>query len=116
MSGWVDRLNRAILRGVSKRPAVQVTASELQAGGHTYRFSELRRAVAFRQASWVGDELAVALEFDEGVVVVLTEQDAGWSQLLVILDADPRTQLLSAEWSLRLVGGDAETRLELLRP
>lgn len=115
MTGWVERLNRAVLRRISSRSPVLVTDLHVRVGARTYRFFELQRVVAFRQPSWVGDALAVALEFEDGAAVVVTEQDRGWPQLLTALDADSRTEMVSAEWSMRLVGGDAETRLEVLR-
>lgn len=81
------------------------------AGEATY---DLERAVAYRHPDFVGDDLTVALDFGEGRVVVVSENDAAWHPVLSALDADPRGRQRSAEWTVALVGGAADMRIELI--
>ncbi len=56
MTGWIDRINRAILRRVASRSRVSANAEGVVLGeGGQYSYADLKRVVAFRQANWVGD-------------------------------------------------------------
>lgn len=115
MTRWIDRINEAILRRLSSRSRVSVNAEGVVLdGARQYSYADLERVVAFRQANWVGDVLALALDFGGGRVIVVTESDSAWPVLLRALDAQSRITMCSSEWTLRLVAGDEQTELELL--
>jgi hypothetical protein len=115
MSSWVDRINRAILRRVSPTYSVVTYREGIELGdGSRYRYADLERVVAFRQASLVGDALSVALDFGDGHVIVVSQADDVWSHVLSALDADPRSRMSSSQWSLALIASEGESQVEIL--
>jgi hypothetical protein len=44
----------------------------------------------------------------------VSENDAAWRTFLSGLDGHPRNQLLSTEWTLTLIAGAEDVRIELL--
>lgn len=111
---WIDRINQAILRRIQPAETVLADETGIEQAGRRYSYSELHRAVAYRQPGVVGDALSVALDFGDGRIVVVSESDAAWRHILIALDRDTRVRHRSAEWSLCLVGGAPDARFELL--
>jgi hypothetical protein len=115
MSSWIDRINRAVLRRLSPTFSVVADRDGVELGdGRRYRYADLERVVAFRQASLVGDALSVALDFGNGNVIVVSQADDVWSQVLSALDADPRSRMSSSQWALTLIASEGESQLEVL--
>lgn len=114
MSSWIDRINRAVLRRLSPTFSVVADRDGINLGdGSRYRYADLERVVAFRQASVVGDALSVALDFGDGHVIVVSQADDVWSQVVSALDADSRSRMLSSEWSLTLIASEGESQVEI---
>lgn len=114
MSSWMDRINRAVLRRLSPTFSVVAHRDGIELGdGSRYRYADLERVVAFRQASLVGDALSVALDFGGGQVTVVSQADDVWPQVLSALDADPRSRLSSSQWSLMLIASEGESQVEI---
>ena len=113
--GWIERINRAILRRVSPTPSLVAHPEGIELGdGSRYRYADLQRVVAFRHPGLVGDALSVALDFGDEHVVVVSQTDDAWSQVVSALDADPRSRMPSPQWSLALIAGEGESQLEIL--
>jgi hypothetical protein len=113
---WIDRINAAIVRRIHGKVTLRADANGVEQDGQRLAWSGLERAVAYRHPSLVGDDLAVALDFGQSRIVVVSEDDEAWGTVVAALDRHPRRQRLSQEWRLALVAGAAEDRLELLTP
>lgn len=111
---WIDRINAAIVRRIAGKHSLLADAHGIEQSGQRYAYADLERAVAYRHPNYVGDELAVALDFGESRIVVVTENEEAWTTLLAALDEHPRSRLRSTEWRLALVAADAGEWLELL--
>lgn len=111
---WIDRINAAILRRVSRAPPVIADEHGVELSGRKYPYAELERAVAFRHPNLIGDDLTVALDFGGGHIIIVSENDAAWRTVLSSLDAHPRSHRPFAEWSLALVAGPEEAHIDLL--
>jgi hypothetical protein len=115
MSSWIERINRVILGRLSPAASVVAHHDGLELGdGTRYRYVDLQRVIAFRQASLVGDALSVALDFGNGRAVVVSQADDVWPQVVSALDADPRTRMSSAQWSLILIASKGESQVEIV--
>ena len=115
MSNWIDGINRAGLRRLSPSFSVVPDHEGIELGdGSRYRYADLERVVAFRQASLVGDALSVALDFGNGHVIVVSQTDEVWLHVLSALDADPRSRMSSSQWSLTLIASEGESQLDIL--
>jgi hypothetical protein len=87
----------------------------VERNGHRLAYADLQRAVEYHQPRYTSDELAVALDFGAGRIVVFTESDKAWNANLAALDAHPRSSKPSIEWRLALVAAGADEQIELLR-
>jgi hypothetical protein len=114
VSNWIDRINRAILRRITRSSPVHADATGVQVGqGPLYPYTDLRRAVAFFQSGFVGGTISLALEFDAKVVVI-SEADEAWAEVLSALDMNQRVLLPSREWRLALLANPG-VQIEVLR-
>lgn len=86
----------------------------VELSGQRLAYADLERAVAYRHPNLVGDDLTVALDFGDGRVVVVSENDEAWTKVLAALDRHPQNQRPSTEWRLTLVAGVQEARIDLL--
>jgi hypothetical protein len=111
---WIDRINAAIVRRIHGKAALRADDQGVELSGQRLMYADLRRAVAYRHPNLIGDDLAIALDFGEGLVVVVSENDAGWRTVVAAINAHPRSRRPSTEWRLALVGGVPEERVELL--
>lgn len=111
---WIDRINAALARRIKGQAALQADDDGLEESGRRLAYSDLRQAVAYRHPSLVGDDLAVALDFGQGRLVTISENDAAWQAILAALDRHPRNQRRSTEWTLALVAGREDVRIEVL--
>jgi hypothetical protein len=115
MSGWIDRIKRAILRRVSPTVTLMAYPGGIELGdGSRYRYADLQRVVAFRHASLVGDALSVALDFGGEHVIIVSQADDIWPQVVSALDSDARSRMPSSQWSLLLIAGKDEAQVEIL--
>jgi hypothetical protein len=111
---WIDRINAAIVRRISGKTTQLVDEQGIEQAGQRLAWSGLERAIAYRHPSLVGDDLAVALDFGESRIVVVSENDEAWKTVLAALDAHPRSRQRSPEWTIALVAGSPEARIELV--
>jgi hypothetical protein len=102
---WFDRINAALVRRITGRMAIVADEQGLEQAGQRVAYADLQHAVAYRHPSYVGDDLAVVLDFGKA-----------WKPLLAALDVHPRIQRSSPEWRVMLVAGAPEVRIELLSP
>ena len=109
---WFERI-KAIFRPPPPSP-VCADETGLHRDGQKYPYAELQGIVAFRHPNHLGDTFALALDFGDQRLVVLSEHDAVWHTVLAALDAHPRVQCHSTRWLLTLVAG-AEN-IDLLAP
>ena len=115
MSRWIDRINRAVLRRISPALTLVADAEGIELGdGSRYRYADLQRVVAFRQAGLVGDALSVALDFGDEQVIVVSQADDAWPNILSALDVDPRSRMPSSQWSLALIAGEGDSQVDVL--
>lgn len=112
---WFDRLSAAIVRRIHGNVTLTADQHGVERNGHRLAYADLQRAVAYHQPRYTYDELAVALDFGEGRIVVFTESDEAWNAILAALDAHPRSFKPSIEWRLALVAAGADEQIELLR-
>jgi hypothetical protein len=111
---WIDRINAAIVRRIHGKATLRADDQGVEVSGQRLAYAGLEHAVAYRHPNLVGDDLAVALDFGEGQVVIVSQNDAAWGTVLSGLDRHPRTQRPSTEWTLALVAGAEDLRIELL--
>lgn len=111
---WIDRINAAIVRRIDRKDPLLADEHGIEQSGQRYAYADLKRAVAYRHPNLIGDELTVALDFGEGHIIIVSENDAAWRAVLSSLDAHPRSQRPSAEWSLALVAGSEDAHIDLL--
>jgi len=113
---WVDRINAGIVRRISRgRARVSAEADGITTDEQGLSYADLERTVAFCQASVVGDDLSLVLDFGQGRLVTVTERDAVWKEVVDALGAHPRSRTRYADWSVGLVA-DVKARFELLWP
>jgi hypothetical protein len=110
---WIDRINAAIVRRIRGEATLRADALGVELSGRRLAYADLQQAVAYRHPNPIGDDLSVALDFGDGRIVTVSENDAAWRTVLSGLDGHPRNQLLSTEWTLVLVGAE-DVRIELL--
>jgi hypothetical protein len=113
---WIDRINAAIVRRIHGKAMPVADEHGVGQDGQRLAYADLHRAVAYRHPNLVGDDLAVALDFGEGRIVVFSQNDDAWKTVLAALDAHPLSQQPSTEWTVALIAGSPETRIELMRP
>jgi hypothetical protein len=70
---WIDRINAAIVRRISGKATLLADEQGIEQAGQRLAWSGLDRAIAYRHPSLVGDDLAVALDFGESRIVVVSE-------------------------------------------
>lgn len=112
---WIDRINAALVQRIHGKATLRADDVGMELSGQRLAYSELCRAVAYRHPNPVGGDLAVALDFGGGRVVVVSENDGVWGTILSGLDRHPRNQRPSSEWTLALVAGAEDVRIELLQ-
>ena len=111
---WIDRINAAVVRRIAGKDSLLADEHGIEQSGQRYAYADLERAVAYRHPNHVGDDLAVALDFGESRIVLVTENEDAWTTVLTALDNHPRSRLRSTEWQLALVAAAEGERLELL--
>jgi hypothetical protein len=111
---WIDRINAAIVRRIHGKATLRADAVGVELSGRRLAYADLQHAVAYRHPNLVGDDLAVALDFGEGRIVVVCENDGAWRTVVAALDAHPRSQRPAVEWTLALVAGAEDVRIELV--
>jgi hypothetical protein len=111
---WIDRINAAIVRRIHGKASLVADDRGLEQAGKRLAYADLKRATAYRHPNLVADDLAVALDFGDGRVIVVSENDEVWMAVLAALDAHARNVRPSTEWRLALVAGTADVRIELL--
>jgi hypothetical protein len=112
---WIDRINAAIVRRIHGKATLIADDVGVELSGQRREYSGLHRAVAYGHPNPVGDALSVALDFGEGQIVVVSENDAAWRTVVEALDAHPRNRMPYVEWSVRLVA-DPTRQFDLLSP
>lgn len=112
---WIDRINAAIVRRISRPATVVADEGGVEQAGRRHAYANLQRAVAFRQPNLIGDALSIALDFGDRNVIVISEHDAAWKTVLSSLDADPRSQRPAAEWCVALIAASEDARFELFQ-
>ena len=111
---WIGRLNDAIVRRINGKATLTADEHAVELSGQRLAYADLQHAVAYRHPSYIGDDLAVALDFGEGQLVIVSQNDAAWGVVLSGLDRHPRRQRPSTEWTLALVAGAEDLRIELV--
>jgi hypothetical protein len=114
LMSWIDRINAAIVWRIARKDGLLADEHGIEQSGQRYAYADLERAVAYRHPNHVGDDLAVALDFGESRIIVVTENDDAWTTVLAVLDKHPRNRRRLTEWRLALVVAAARERLELI--
>jgi hypothetical protein len=111
---WIDRINAAIVRRIQGNATLRADALGVELSGRRLAYADLQHAIAYRHPNPIGDDLSLALDFGDGRIVTVSENDAAWRTVLSGLDGHPRNQRLSTDWTLLLVAGAEDVRIELL--
>ncbi len=112
----VDRINRLVLRrmGRSEVP-LAVAGDALRVGRDSHALTDVTDAVAHEVDVHAGTLVALTLSFHGGRTLTVTQEDAGWDDLLVALDRLGLTALPSREWTIAVLAGAASNRPIVLR-
>lgn len=114
---WLSRLNEKILKRV--RPEIEAPVAWPEGlempDGTMLQYSSLVRAVATSTANIVGETLCLVLDFGEGWVVTVSEDQVIWQAVVDALDHHPRRRPSADGWKRRLMlAGDGHLEIDLL--
>ncbi len=101
-----NTINAWILRRLRPRFSIECVGDEIVAGDERLSLHALQQAVAYQEALYVGQRLALALMFQDGRRLAISQEDPCWNVVLDALDRLRLTEPLSPEWSLRLLAGE----------
>lgn len=112
----IDAINNFIVRKLHRnRQQVTIDGDSLVLGNQRLFLHDVQGIAVFEADVYAGTLIALALSFGGSQTVTITEQDAGWNELLRALDRNGLTTKPSREWLAELMARDGKGGALILR-
>jgi hypothetical protein len=113
IKAYFRRLGEVVRGQNPTEPNVSANSRGIKIGETEISWSSVKRLVAYKQDTFVGDEVCILIAVSDGDLHQVTERSYGWQEVVKEIEINLQTSLPEPEWKLRVMAAGIGSGIQI---